>query len=49
MRLPEDFIRARHKKEGLSLDQCFSNPIIHREIHGNKVFVLLDLKRIWNQ
>ncbi|CAI9396092.1 hypothetical protein KIS4809_4028 [Bacillus sp. ZZV12-4809] len=50
MRLPEDFKRARHKKEeGLSLDQCFSHPIIHREIRGDKVFVPLDLKRIWNQ
>lgn len=30
MRLPEDFKRARHQKEeGLSLDQCFSHPIIY--------------------
>lgn len=56
MRLPEDFKdflgvnpRARHKKEEVSIDQRFSHLIIHREIHGDKVFVPLDLNRIWNQ
>ncbi|MCM3676645.1 hypothetical protein M3699_23060 [Peribacillus simplex] len=55
MRLPEDFKnfleinQARHKTEGLSLETCFSHLIIHKEIHGDKVFVPLDLKRIWNR
>ncbi|MEF2096736.1 hypothetical protein V3595_18970 [Bacillus sp. CFBP9009] len=54
MQLPEDFKNflginpARHKTEGLSLDPCFSQLIIHKEIHGDKVVVPLD-KRIWNR
>ncbi|MBT2602030.1 hypothetical protein J7E55_03000 [Bacillus sp. ISL-53] len=54
MRLPEDFRNflginpARHKKEELS-DSYFPNLIIHKEIHGDKVFVPLDLKKIWNR
>jgi hypothetical protein len=41
--------RARRKELMDNLDQYFSNPIIHREIHGDKVYVPLDLKRIWNR
>ncbi len=41
--------RARHKEIVKSLDQCFSNPIIHKEIHGDKIYVPLDLDRIWNR
>lgn len=37
----------RHKTEGLSLEPYFSHLIIHKEIHGDKVFVPIDLKRIW--
>lgn len=55
MQLPEDFKNflginpARHKTEGLSVNPCFSQLIIHKEIHGNRVFVPLDLKRVWNR
>ncbi len=55
MRLPQDFKNflgvnpARHKTEGLSLDPCFTHLIIHKEIHGDKVYVPLDIKRIWNR
>lgn len=54
MQLPEDFKHlfginpARHKTEGLSVDPCFSQLIIHKEIHGDKVLPL-DLKRVWNR
>lgn len=41
--------RARHKELMDSLDQSFANPIIHREIHGDKVYVPLDLNRVWNR
>lgn len=42
--------RARHKvKADRSIDQYFENPIIHREIHGDRIFAPLDLKRVWNQ
>ncbi|MGM7722117.1 hypothetical protein [Metabacillus sp. Hm71] len=41
--------RARLKKEMEKLDQYFETPIIHREIHGNKIHVPLNLDRIWNQ
>ena len=42
-------IRARHKELNNFLNQSFENPIIHREIHGDRVFVPLDLNRIWNR
>ncbi|MGG0717641.1 hypothetical protein ABE096_08585 [Robertmurraya massiliosenegalensis] len=41
--------RTRHKKEVDHLDQSFKNPIIHRQIHGDKVFVPLNLEKVWNQ
>ncbi|WP_260288749.1 hypothetical protein [Peribacillus aracenensis] len=55
MRLPEDLKNlleinpARHKTEGLNLDPCFSHLIVHKEIQGDKVFVPLDLTRVWNR
>ncbi|MRX56609.1 hypothetical protein [Metabacillus idriensis] len=41
--------RARLKKEIENLGQYFENPIIHREIHGDKIYVPLNLDRVWNQ
>lgn len=41
--------RARRKELMDSLEKSFANPIIHREIHGDKVYVPLDLNRIWNR
>ncbi|CEG33158.1 hypothetical protein BN1180_03330 [Peribacillus simplex] len=54
MRLPQDFKiflginPSRHKTEGLS-DPSFSHLIIHKQIHRDKVFVPLNLKRIRNR
>jgi len=43
-------IKARHKGLNKSFDdQSFTNLIIHREIHGGKVYVPLDLNKIWNR
>jgi hypothetical protein len=41
--------KARHKNEVGRLDQSFANPIIHRQIHGDKKYVPLNLDRVWNQ
>lgn len=41
-------VRAKHKESLESLNQCFANPIIHKEIHGDKVYVPLNLNRVWN-
>lgn len=41
-------VRAKHKESLESLNQRFANPIIHKEIHGDKVYVPLDLNRVWN-
>lgn len=41
--------RARHKNNVDRLDQYFETPIIHREIHGDKIYVPLNLDRVWNQ
>lgn len=40
-------VRVKRKKQIDDLDKYFSNPIIHRQIHGNEVYVPLDLGRIW--
>ncbi|MGQ4667383.1 hypothetical protein [Metabacillus niabensis] len=40
--------RAKRKnkvgREGQDMEEC----IIHREIHGDKVYVPLNLERVWN-
>lgn len=41
--------RARQKNFFGSLEESFKNPIIHKEIHGEKVYVPLNLSRIWNR
>lgn len=41
-------LKARHKKEVVDLDQ-YVNPLIHKQIHGDKVYVPLNLDRVWNQ
>jgi hypothetical protein len=41
--------RARHKELNEFFIQSFANPIIHREIHGDKIYAPLDLNRIWNK
>jgi hypothetical protein len=41
--------RARHhSREGQSLMHYFKKPIIHKEIHGDRVYVPLRISRIWN-
>jgi hypothetical protein len=42
-------LRARHKELIENLEQSFTKPIIHRGIHGEKVYVPLDLSRIWDR
>ena len=42
--------RARHKSsKTLNLETYFEEPIIHREIQGDRVYVPLDLNRAWNK
>ncbi|WP_218347065.1 hypothetical protein [Bacillus sp. sid0103] len=42
--------RARRKtRVDHSLDSNFENPIIHRQIQGEKIYVPLNLGRVWNQ
>jgi hypothetical protein len=42
--------RVRHKTNtSPSLEQYFEEPIIHREIQGDRVYVPLDLNRAWNK
>ncbi len=41
--------QARHKSnDSLVLKNYFEDPIIHKEIQGDRVFVPLNLNRIWN-
>ncbi|MEO2075122.1 MAG: hypothetical protein ABGX20_06965 [Bacillus sp. (in: firmicutes)] len=42
--------RARRKvRSDRNLEQHFENPIIHREIQGERVYVPLNLYRAWNE
>lgn len=41
--------RARRKNNIGRENQDIENHIIHREIHGDKVYVPLNLERVWNQ
>lgn len=42
--------RARHKlRRTASLEEHFEDPIIHREIQGNRVYVPLNLYRVWQE
>jgi len=38
----------RKWKEINRLEQSFENPIIHREVNGDRVYVPLNLDRVWN-
>jgi hypothetical protein len=41
--------RARHRNsEGQSLMHYFKKPIIHKEIHGDRIYVPLRISSIWN-
>lgn len=37
----------RNGRRGSSLEDFFEDPIIHKEIHGDKVYVPLNLHRAW--
>jgi hypothetical protein len=42
--------RARHKSsKNLNLETYFEEPIIHKEIQGDRVYVPLNLNRAWNK
>jgi hypothetical protein len=42
--------RARHKNsKNLNLETYFEEPIIHKEIQGDRVYVPLNLNRAWNK
>lgn len=41
--------RAGYKKEVDRIDQYFEHPIIHREIHGDRIFIPLNIERVWNR
>jgi hypothetical protein len=40
---------ARHKDEKYSIEHYFQQPIVHKQISGDKVYVPLNLERVWNQ
>jgi hypothetical protein len=44
------FYSSTVRKRNMSNERehSFTNPIIHREIHGDKVYVPLNMERVWN-
>ncbi|MDQ0860015.1 hypothetical protein [Bacillus sp. V2I10] len=41
--------KARRKNQMYYLENSFKNPIVHREINGDKVYVPLDMEWIRNK
>jgi hypothetical protein len=42
-------VRIRHKENiEENLERYFLNPIMHKQIHGDEIYVPLDLDRIWS-
>ncbi|WP_347553151.1 hypothetical protein ABFG93_21500 (plasmid) [Pseudalkalibacillus hwajinpoensis] len=41
--------RARRKGDAPLLGSSFHKPILHRQVHGDAIYVPLNLERIWNQ
>jgi hypothetical protein len=42
--------RARRKKSRSQyVEQYFRKPILHREIQGDRIYVPLNLERVWNE
>lgn len=42
-------VRVARRELKDSLVERFKNPIVHKGIHGDKVYVPLDLNRIWDK
>lgn len=40
-------VKGIYKKELFDLNDLFKNPLIHREINGDKIYKPLDTKRLW--
>jgi len=42
--------KARHRiRTDYSLEHYFEEPIIHREIQGDRIYVPLNLNRVWDE
>ncbi|MBM7652638.1 hypothetical protein [Neobacillus cucumis] len=42
--------KARHNQSKKhSLEENFERLILHKEIHGERVFVPLNMERVWNE
>ncbi|WP_167553191.1 hypothetical protein [Evansella clarkii] len=40
---------VRRGQEKYDVNDLFKNPLIHREISGEKVYIPLDTKRLWQK
>ena len=40
--------RARRQQDYSLLERSFQKPILHRQVHGDEVYVPLNLERIWS-
>ncbi|USK29416.1 hypothetical protein LIT32_04645 [Bacillus sp. CMF21] len=38
--------KARRKNQMYYLENSYKNPIVHREINGDKIYVPLDMERV---
>ncbi|MGO4889534.1 hypothetical protein ACJ2A9_17450 [Anaerobacillus sp. MEB173] len=47
-----DFVKqsnVKRKGENYDMKELFKNPLIHREITGDQIFIPLDTKRLWGR
>jgi hypothetical protein len=40
-------VQVRHKQKEYDIEKLFKNPLIHRQIKGDTVYIPLDTKRLW--
>ncbi len=39
--------QVRGKQENYDINELFKNPILHRQIHGEIIYIPLDIERLW--
>ncbi|WP_209125158.1 hypothetical protein [Alkalihalobacillus sp. BA299] len=38
---------VKRKQEKYNMEELFKNPLIHRQISGDEIYIPLDTKRLW--
>lgn len=41
--------KVKRKEEKYDINELFKNPLIHRQINGDEVYIPLDTNRLWGR